>query len=89
LNDLRSARITLKASKAQVKAEKKKYQAEMERYQKGRVPTSAVIQFEGDLRAAQLREAIQCVSLGLTESKLALAMGELPELLEQAQGDAQ
>ncbi|MDQ6979970.1 MAG: TolC family protein [Ghiorsea sp.] len=88
VNDLRSARITLKASKAQVKAEKKKYQAEMERYQKGRVPTSAVIQFEGDLRVAQLREAIQRVSLGLTEYKLALAVGELPELLGQTQGDA-
>ncbi|WP_198401654.1 TolC family protein [Ghiorsea bivora] len=89
LNDLHSAKITLKASKAQVKAEKKKYQAEMERYQKGRVPTSTVIQFEGDLRAAQLREAIQRVSLGLTEYKLALAVGELPELLRQTQGDAQ
>ena len=89
LNDLHSAKITLKASKAQVKAEKKKYQAEMERYQKGRTPTSAVIQFEGDLRAAQLREAIQRVSLGLTEYKLALAVGELPELLGQTQGDVQ
>ena len=89
LNDLRSAKITLKASKAQVKAEKKKYQAEMERYQKGRTPTSVVIQFEGDLRAAQLREAIQRVSLGVTEYKLALAVGELPELLGETQGDAQ
>ncbi|MDQ7002191.1 MAG: TolC family protein [Ghiorsea sp.] len=82
LNDLRSARITLKASKAQVKAEKKKYHAEMERYQKGRTPTSMVIQFEGDLRAAQLREAIQRISLGVIKYKLALAVGELPELVK-------
>lgn len=89
LNDLRSARITLKASKAQVKAEKKKYHAEIERYQKGRTPTSMVIQFEGDLRAAQLREAIQRVSLGVAEYQLALAVGELPELVGQQQGDRQ
>ena len=87
LDKLRSTKIMLRTSRAQVRAEKKKYQAELARYQKGRTPTAVVIQFEGDLRAAQLRAAMQQVSMGVLRYQLALAIGELPALL--AQGDVQ
>jgi outer membrane protein TolC len=81
---IRSADITLKASAKQVAAEKKKYRAQVARYKKGRTPTSVIIQFEGDLRAAELRYLMQKVSKGVNEYQLALAMGELTALNDQA-----
>ncbi len=89
LDTLRSAKVTLKASNVQVKAENKKYRAQVERYKKGRSPTAVVIQFEGDLRAAELRYAIQKVNLGITKYQLALAVGELDALTAQNQGATQ
>ncbi|MDQ6983937.1 MAG: TolC family protein, partial [Ghiorsea sp.] len=88
VDTLRSGQITLRASQAQVQAEKKKYQAQVARYKKGRAPTSVIIQFEGDLRAAELRYAIQQVNLGVNNYHLALATGELDALTQQ-QGAAQ
>ena len=85
---LRSNKFTLQASKAQVNAEKKKYRAQVSRYKKGRAPTSVMIQFEGDLRAAELRYVIQQVNLGVSNYQLALAIGELDALIQQ-QGAAQ
>jgi len=85
---LRSNKLTLQASKAQVNAEKKKYRAQVARYKKGRAPTSVMIQFEGDLRAAELRYVIQQVNLGVNNYQLALAIGELDALMQQ-QGAAQ
>ncbi len=89
LDSLRNTKTMLQAAKAQVRAERKKYKAEMQRYQKGRTPTAVVIQFEGELRAAELRLAMQQVSLDVIQYKLALALGELPALMKQTQGDAQ
>ena len=88
VDTLRSGQITLRASKVQVRAEKKKYQAQVARYKKGRAPTSVIIQFEGDLRAAELRYLIQQVNLGVSNYQLALAIGELDALTQQ-QGAAQ
>jgi len=88
VDTLRSGQITLRASQAQVQAEKKKYQAQVTRYKKGRAPTSVIIQFEGDLRAAELRYAIQQVNLGVNNYQLALATGDLDALTQQ-QGAAQ
>ncbi len=80
IDTLKSADITLRASARQVSAEKKKYRAQVERYKKGRTPTATIIQFEGDLRAAELRYLIQKVNKGVAEYQLALAMGELEAL---------
>ncbi len=85
---IRSAETTLKASAKQVQAERKKYRAQVARYKKGRTPTSVVIQFEGDLRAAELRYLIQQVNKGVSEYQLALAMGELASL-NPASGEPQ
>ncbi|MDQ7004793.1 MAG: TolC family protein [Ghiorsea sp.] len=88
VDTLRSSQITLRASQAQVQAEKKKYRSQVARYQKGRAPISVIIQFEGDLRAAELRYLIQKVNLGVTNYQLALAIGELDALTHQ-QGASQ
>ncbi len=77
VDSIRNTEITLKASARQVQAERKKYQAQLQRYKKGRTPTSVIIQFEGDLRAAELRHLIQKVKQGIDKYQLALAMGEL------------
>jgi len=75
---IRGGEATLKASKQQVNAEKKKFNAEMLRYQEGRSSTTAITQFEGDLRSAELRALIQKVSLNQAEYQLALTLGKLP-----------
>ena len=77
VDSIRNTKATLKASARQVQAERKKYQAQLQRYKKGRTPTSVIIQFEGDLRAAELRHLIQKVKQGIDKYQLALAMGEL------------
>ncbi len=84
IDALRNADIVLKAAKKQVRAEEKKYYAQVERYKTGRSPTSIVIQFEGDLRAAELRYLIQQVNKSVSEYQLALAMGELDALKEKS-----
>lgn len=78
---LRSGEVTLKASKKQVVAEKKKFAAEAVRYREGRSTTAVVTQFEGDLRAAELRALIQQVSLSQAKYQLALTLGVLPSVL--------
>ncbi len=77
VDSIRNTKATLKASARQVQAERKKYQAQLQRYKKGRTPTSVIIQFEGDLRAAELRHLMQKVKQGINQYQLALAMGEL------------
>ncbi|MDX8380811.1 MAG: TolC family protein [Ghiorsea sp.] len=86
---LRSAEVTLKAAKRQVLAERKKYKAQMIRYKEGRTTTAVMIQYEGDLRSAELRDLMQEVSLSVTEYQLALALGELPALASMKEGAAQ
>ncbi|MDQ6988371.1 MAG: TolC family protein [Mariprofundaceae bacterium] len=74
---LRSSQATLKASKAQVRAEKAKFKAEMRRYREGRSNTATMTQFEGELRAAELRWAMEKVALLQSSYQLALVKGEL------------
>ena len=78
---LGSGEVTLKASKKQVFAEKKKFDAEASRYREGRSTTAVITQFEGDLRAAELRALIQQVSLDQAKYRLALTLGVLPSVL--------
>ncbi len=78
---LRNGAVILKASKQQVAAEGKKYRAEMVRYSEGRSTTAIVNQFEGDLRASELRALIEQVSLDKATYQLALALGELSLVL--------
>jgi len=76
----RSGELTLRALQQQVIAERKKFEAESKRYQEGRGSTATAIQFEGDLRAAELRTVIQKVALEQAAFRLALTLGELAEV---------
>jgi len=81
---LQSSKVLLKASKVQVRAESKKFKAEMKRYREGRSNTATVTQFEGDLRASELRLVMQEVSLEQAKYQQALALGDLPLAIETA-----
>ena len=73
-----TGRRLLQASAARVRAERKKFNAEMARYREGRSDTATLIQFEGDLRRAELQQALQRESLALSERQLQLARGDWP-----------
>ena len=78
-------RALLEAARKQAQAEKVKYAEEMRRYQEGRATTAMISQFEGDLRAAELRELIQRVALVQVGYQKALALGELAMVLGDEQ----
>ncbi|MDX8389561.1 MAG: TolC family protein [Mariprofundaceae bacterium] len=78
---LMSAKETVIAAEQRAKAEKNKFDAEIARYKEGRSDTATIIQFEGDLRVAQLQAAMQQVSLKLVTYQLALARGILLPIL--------
>jgi len=82
-DSLASIRVTVqtgarlvRVSAKRVRAERNKFHAEMARYQEGRSDTATIIQFEGDLRRAELQEALQQESLRLAERQLQLARGD-------------
>ncbi len=73
---------TLKAAEQRVAAESQKFNAEMRRYREGRSNTAVIVQFEGELRGAELQAALQKVSLQMASQQLKLAEGTfLNELL--------
>lgn len=77
LSRLRSGNRTLKSAKARAKAESRKFDAEMKRYREGRSNTATIIQFEGDLRIAELQVALHQTSMQMATHQLMLAEGTL------------
>ena len=67
----------LKMARLQASAERKKYQAELKRYRDGRLDTATLVQFEGELRNAELQEKLQQQTLQLARIQLAWATGSL------------
>jgi outer membrane protein TolC len=67
----------LRLSRLQAVAEEKKYNAELKRYREGRSNTATLVQFEGELRNAQLQERLQQLNLQLAHYQLAWAQGSL------------
>ncbi|MDQ6965706.1 MAG: TolC family protein, partial [Mariprofundaceae bacterium] len=67
----------LRMARLQAVAEKKKYQAELERYRNGRSDTATLVQFEGELRNAELQQRLQQQALQLARYQLAWATGRL------------
>jgi len=67
----------LRMSRLQAVAERKKYQAELGRYREGRSDTATLVQFEGELRNAELQERLQQQTLQLARYQLAWATGSL------------
>jgi len=58
-------------------AEKRKYQTELKRYREGRSDTATLVQFEGELRNAELQERLQQLTLQLARHQLLWAKGGL------------
>jgi outer membrane protein TolC len=77
LNQLSYGTKTLKAAERRVAAETKKFNAEMERYREGRSNTAIIVQFEGELRMAELQTALQRTSLQMASQQLRLTEGTL------------
>ena len=74
---LETGRKTWRAALARVAAEKKKYTAELQRYRAGRSDTATVIQFEGDLRTAEIEAALRRIALLRNQRQLAWIRGTL------------
>jgi len=74
---LLNARGTLSAARLRAAAERRKYAAELKRYREGRTDTATIVQFEGDLRLAELQAAMQAVTAEMAEHQLDLANGTL------------
>jgi len=77
LNQLNYGSKTLRAAEQRVIAETRKFNAEMQRYREGRSNTAVIVQFEGELRGAELQAALQKVSLQMANQQLKLAEGTL------------
>ncbi|NWF39626.1 TolC family protein [Mariprofundus sp. NF] len=81
ITSLRSGRPTLLAARRQAEAEKRKFRAEMKRYREGRSDTATIVQFEGELRSAELNADLQALILQLANKQLLWAQGTLLESL--------
>lgn len=72
------------SSKLHEQAEYKKFTTELERYRDGRSDTATLIQFEGDLRNAELQAALQDIQIQLAKQQIELATGNLLQQLDIA-----
>ena len=88
---LRNGTPTLKAARRQATAEQRKFNAEMKRYREGRSDTATLVQFEAELRSAELNADLQALTLQLADKQLLWAEGRLLESLhiEIASGNGQ
>ncbi len=74
---LLNARSTLQAARQRAAVEKRKFAAEMQRYRQGRTDTATIVQFEGDLRNAELQAALQAITAEMAARRIELATGTL------------
>ncbi|MDX8391124.1 MAG: TolC family protein [Mariprofundaceae bacterium] len=58
-------------------AEKRKYKTELKRYREGRSDTATLVQFEGELRNAELQARLQQLTLQFARHQLRWATGDL------------
>jgi len=79
LSTLTTGEETLKLARQRVAAEKQKFEAEMSRYREGRSDTATIVQFEGELHAAELQAELQLLSLLLADKQYAWTKGVLLE----------
>lgn len=68
---------TLEEARKQVVAERRKFNEEIKRYRGGRSDTATLVQFEGELRNAQLNAELQQLTLQLAWKQLSWAQGRL------------
>ena len=77
LTQYQNGHMTQAAAHKREAAEQEKFLAEMRRYREGRSDTATVVQFEGDLRTAELQAALQAIQIQLAIYQLQLATGSL------------
>lgn len=71
----------LVVARKQAVAEKRKFDAEIQRYREGRSDTATLVQFEGELRNAELNANLQTLTLELAARQLSWARGTLRDEL--------
>jgi outer membrane protein TolC len=74
---IKAGQPTLVVARKQASAEKRKFDAEMKRYREGRSDTATLVQFEGELRNAELNADLQALTLQLAARQLSWAKGIL------------
>ncbi|MDX8411863.1 MAG: TolC family protein [Mariprofundaceae bacterium] len=74
---LQTGAQTLGSAEQRADAERRKFVAEMHRYRDGRSDTATIVQFEGDLRIAELIHAIEGIKLRRAYRLLTWAEGRL------------
>ncbi len=77
MTTITAGRPTLVEARKQVVAEQRKFDEEMKRYRGGRSDTATLVQFEGELRNAQLNAELQQLTLQLAGKQLSWAQGRL------------
>ncbi|WP_167632373.1 TolC family protein [Mariprofundus ferrooxydans] len=78
---IHAGRPMLVVARKQAIAEKRKFDAEMQRYREGRSDTATLVQFEGELRNAELNANLQALTLELAARQLSWARGTLRDEL--------
>ncbi len=84
LTSYQNGKMMKASSKLHEAAEKIKFTTELKRYRDGRSDTATLIQFEGDLRNAELQAALQDIQIQLAKQQIALATGKLLQNLSPA-----
>lgn len=77
LTAMRMRHLTFAAAKQRAAAEKRKFEAEIRRYREGRSDTATVVQFETDLRTAEVQVTLEEFLLRLAYNEFAWAEGTL------------
>jgi len=77
LSRIRTGRKTYAAAEHRQAAEQAKFYAELDRYRESRSETSTMIQFEGDLRAAEIEAALRRIALLRDQRQLSWVQGTL------------
>lgn len=72
-----NGKMMKKTTQLRQQAERIKFNAEIARYREGRSDTATLIQFEGDLRNAELQAALQDIQIQLAEKQIELATGSM------------
>ena len=82
ITNYQNAKSLIQSSLLREQAERRKFNAEMERYRQGRSDTATIVQFEGDLRTAELQAALQELQMQLASKQISLATGDVLKQVE-------
>jgi len=86
---IKAGKPTLVVARKQAQAEKRKFNAEMKRYREGRSDTATLVQFEGELRNAELNADLQALTLQLAAHQLSWAQATLLDELGLSNNNAE